>query len=636
MAQYNIDRLLTIGRSALYYEDYVLSMQYFNQAITAKPYLYEPWYLRAVAKYNLDDYAGAEADCTQAIECNPYYISTYELRGLARIQQEKFTDAISDYDHALSINPDNRSLWHNRVLCHLQNKDYDRALLQLDTINARWSSYAPAYSIRADVYMQTADTTKAISALEKSLELDPYDGSTWAARSIISLQRREWTAAEQQLDHAIHLLPKNSNNYINRALARYNQNNLRGAMADYDAALDIEPNNFLGHYNRGLLRADVGDDNRAINDFDFVLQLEPDNMQALFNRAMLLDRTGDLRGAVRDYTKVLDEYPDFYTGILYRAQCYRRLGMTQKAELDEFKVYKTQLYQHLYGIQPKASKRSQRKRSDIDPDKYNQLVVADEQEPEREYQSEYRGRVQNRRAEAELLPMFTITPQPAAEAKNATPQLAATHFDATIEELNALQQGHKLHVSNTRVDGYYFALVDSLTAAIDRTQPLSAALPLILQRAAAHATLYDYESALADIATCLDEAPAAGTLSTPVTVAALWLRAVVGSSRTGDAATVRPQASNIDDIDAALRLTPGNAFLLFNRACLHAVSEDYEKAISDYTEAIAADAHLAEAYFNRGICHLRRGNTADAVSDLSKAGEMGIYSAYSIIKKQRK
>ena len=61
-AQFNTDRLVMIGRSALYYEDYVLSIQYFNQAISAKPYLYEPWFLRGVAKYYLDDFAGAEHD----------------------------------------------------------------------------------------------------------------------------------------------------------------------------------------------------------------------------------------------------------------------------------------------------------------------------------------------------------------------------------------------------------------------------------------------------------------------------------------------------------------------------------------------------------------------------------------------
>ena len=95
-AQFNTDRLVMIGRSALYYEDYVLSIQYFNQAITAKPYLFEPWYYRAVAKYYLDDYVGAEGDCTEAISRNPYVVGIYELRGLCRIQQKNFTDAIAD------------------------------------------------------------------------------------------------------------------------------------------------------------------------------------------------------------------------------------------------------------------------------------------------------------------------------------------------------------------------------------------------------------------------------------------------------------------------------------------------------------------------------------------------------------
>jgi hypothetical protein len=41
-AQYRVDRLVTAGRSALFYEDFVLSIKYFNLAIGAKPYLYAP------------------------------------------------------------------------------------------------------------------------------------------------------------------------------------------------------------------------------------------------------------------------------------------------------------------------------------------------------------------------------------------------------------------------------------------------------------------------------------------------------------------------------------------------------------------------------------------------------------------
>ena len=152
-AQFNTDRLVTIGRSALYYEDYVLSIQYFNRAIAAKPYLYEPWFYRGVAKFYLDDYVGAEHDCTEAIDRNPYVVNIYELRGIARIRQNKFAEAVEDYSRALRYDPENRGMWHNRVLCRIQNKDYDRALAELDTMQTRWSKYAPAWSMRAEVYM---------------------------------------------------------------------------------------------------------------------------------------------------------------------------------------------------------------------------------------------------------------------------------------------------------------------------------------------------------------------------------------------------------------------------------------------------------------------------------------------------
>ena len=651
LAQYNIDRLVNIGRSALYYEDYVLSMQYFNQVIAVRPWLYEPWFFRAVAKYNLDDFAGAEADCTEAISRNPFVVNVYELRGLARIQQEKFQEAIADYDKALTYAPDNRSLWHNRVLCHLQNKDYQTALQQLDTMQARWSHYAQAYSIRADVYLQMADTTAAAEALEKSIELDPYDGRTWAVRSLISLQKQQWKEAEQQLDQAIRLLPKNGGYYLNRALARYHQNNLRGAMADYDMTLDLEPNNFLGHYNRGLLRADIGDDNRAIGDFDFVLRLQPDNMLALFNRAVLLDRTGDLRGAVRDYSKVIEEYPNFHTGILYRARCYRRLGMTAKAELDEFAVYKAQLYKHLYGIDPKDRKRSQRKWSDMDPDKFNELVVEDEQEPEREYQSEYRGHVQNRKADMEMLPMFALAlePQTNGVAKTA-------NYDQQVESINQQHLARTLYINNsmptldTPHTTDYFAYIDSLTNAIEHAHNMQRTKPLLMARAVAYTALQDYEAATTDLTTCLQ--------ADSTCVPALWQRAVtryrqmlvagnsslIVTSTTADASrhdeaqrvSMQLVAAGIDsDLERALKLNPRSTFLLYNRACLYAYQQDYEKAVNLFTDALQADTHLAEAYYNRGLCLLKLGRETEAVSDLSKAGELGLYAAYSIIKKQR-
>lgn len=80
-AQTDAEQVMTIGRNVLSMNDYMLSIQYFNQAIKAKPYMSEPYYLRAFAKMSLDDFEGAEADCTLALERNQYHTETYKLRG---------------------------------------------------------------------------------------------------------------------------------------------------------------------------------------------------------------------------------------------------------------------------------------------------------------------------------------------------------------------------------------------------------------------------------------------------------------------------------------------------------------------------------------------------------------------------
>ncbi len=633
-AQYNTDRLLTIGRSALYYEDYVLSIQYFNQAISAKPYLYEPWFFRGVAKYYLDDYAGAEADCTQAIQRNPYVVNIYELRGIARIQQKKFDAAIEDYTRALRYDPENRSLWHNRALCRIRNKDYAQALAEIDSMISRWSHYAPLYMMQADAYMQQKDTASAIVSIDKSLELDPYDGHTWSARSIIALSREEWKESEEYLDKAIHLLPKEAGNYINRALARYNQNNLRGAMADYDTALDLEPNNFLGHYNRGLLRAEVGDDNRAITDFDFVIRLEPDNMMALFNRAVLLDKTGDLKAAIRDYSKVIDEFPNFWTGLEFRAACYRRLGMVKKAEHDELTVYKARLEKRLYGKQPRLNARQMRKRNDDDnPDKYNQLVVEDEDGIQQEYESEYRGKVQNRKIDMDYLPMFSLSFE--REQHNTRTNV---FYDKDVDALNERLHARTLYIISSQsalsehLTSSYFDYLQELSERIEQSKDTRQALNCLLLRAVAFTAIQNYDSAIDDLSTYLQE----DTLCVP----ALWLRSVCQSRmnqfRASEGTNVVLKNANVlADLNHALALAPKNAYLYYNRGCLNIYRNDYAHAIEDFTKAIEQDSHLAEAYYNRGLCRIHQKETVLGVQDLSKAGELGLYTAYSILKKYR-
>ena len=631
-AQYNTDRLVMIGRSALYYEDYVLSIQYFNQAISAKTYLYEPWFFRGVAKFYLDDFRGAESDCTEAIERNPYVVSCYELRGLCRINQKKYAEAIEDYTHALRYNPDNQGLWHNRILCRINEKDYERGLSEIDTMLTHWSGYARAYSMQAEIYLLQKDTTSAVRSLDKSLELDPYDAGIWAERAVISLARQKWSEGEGYLTKAIHLQPKNPAYYINRAMARYNQNGLRGAMADYDTALDLDPNNFLGHYNRGLLRAQVGDDNRGIEDFNFVLKLEPNNLMALFNRALLLEQTGDMRAAIRDYTQVINEFPNFWFGLQHRAACYRRLGNTKAAELDEFRILKAQMDKR-FGKQTRLSKKQMRRKSDTDPEKYNQLVVADEQEVEHEYKSDYRGRVQNRKVEMSYQPMYALSFQSVNDDVHSY-----IAFDREVDAFNHSSRSHKIYIGasqpniNERSMKHYFEYLDSVTVAIGEAKGDRKVVPMLMLRAVAYSAIQNFDSAIDDLSTLLQ--------IDPTSTLAYWQRAVcqarINEFNASQGTNIDLKSANVlSDLCDALKHSPNNAYLYYNRGCLYAMRKDYQHAADDFNCALELDANIPEAWYNRGLVYIYSGKTPEGISDLSKAGELGLYSAYSVIKKYR-
>ena len=89
----------------------------------------------------------------------------------------------------------------------------------------------------------------------------------------------------------------------------------------------------------------------------------------------------------------------------------------------------------------------------------------------------------------------------------------------------------------------------------------------------------------------------------------------------------------IADLNKAIELAPEVAYLYYNRANLHALSGDMPAAYDDYTRAIELAPELAEAWFNRGLVQLYMKDTRKGCIDLSKAGELGIKEAYTVLKR---
>ena len=648
-AQINTDRMMTLGRSALYFEDYVLSIQYFNQAINAKPYLNEPYFLRAVAKLSLEDYVGAENDCSRAISINPYVIDSYQVRGLARINQNKLDQAVEDYVTALKWDPENRAMRHNLILCYLKLGRNDEAQHSIDTLLVVAPRYTPAMAMQSHLLLEQKDTLGAFEILDKALAIDKYDASLLRDRGVLKAMMENYAEAEEDLDQALRYEPTNSDFYIDRALVRFYRNNLRGAMSDYDIAIETNPQNVLGHYNRGLLRAQIGDDNRAIEDFDVVIEAEPDNMMAVFNRGLLRDQVGDLSGAVQDYTTVLAEYPNFIYGYQLRAEARFKLGDRRGGEQDELKVIRSRTTQPDSGQDSDSegqgdtdnSERT-RKKSDRNVWNYRKIVVSESDRTE--FASEYRGKVQNRNVDVQFMEGYQISWFGNPELSEIDREV---RFSAQIESLNSSGQlPFRLLLANKEIPldehriNQLFEDVDrqSLQIAEDPENPYH-----YFARALDYYLLQDFDNAENDFT------------QTILSGSGLWV-AYFGRSlvrmrkaemlKAGQSSSVQENAGIsedramvvqwqmvLNDLGKVIDMEPDFAFAYYNKGTIEARQGDYRTAVADFSTAIGINDRFAEAYYNRGLSLIFLGRVGEGLEDLGKAGELGLYSAYNIMKR---
>ena len=67
---------------------------------------FEGYFLRGIAKYNLDDLLGAEEDFSTAIRLNPVYTQAYTYRAITRSRLGNYDDALQDFREAIELRPD--------------------------------------------------------------------------------------------------------------------------------------------------------------------------------------------------------------------------------------------------------------------------------------------------------------------------------------------------------------------------------------------------------------------------------------------------------------------------------------------------------------------------------------------------
>ena len=626
-AQFNTDRITAIGRNALYFEDYVLSIQYFNQVIRLKPYLSEPYFFRAIAKIQLEDYQGALSDCNEAIERNPFSPGCYYTRGFVYRQLNRLQEAEDDFTKALHFSPENRTYMLLRADARAQMKRYDAAMEDIEQMLRREPQSSSVWSEKGQISILQEDTIAALHAFENAAKYDKTNPAVWSALGVTNLMLKREDEAYVQLTQAINLGSKWAGDYINRGLIHYHQHNFRGALNDYDQAVKLSPRDADCYFHRGVMRQEVGDYNRAMEDLNRAIDLMPERTEMRYQRGLVAMQLKQWKEVEADMKALIERYPYFLPAYYLAAQAktqqgdqaaaykYRKKAADLEQRKDEIQAQQAAQPHTDPMIAEAQPQKKDRRKEFSSTTAQNQSEIPDE---EQKYDSKTRGTVQKRHQDVMNEPQIVLSYysqdlslrrtnyyHPLADRLNRSGQLPA--------EIRFTPQ--ELALTAEMVD-YHFAQITRLSQQIDETADAT----LFLARAMEFAIIKDYASAVDDCTKAL-------------IIADKSLEPIICFCR----ATWRYRLIDADhelmlrDYDQIIRIQPDFVFAYYNKANILCTKKEWQDAIAYYTRAIAMDKDFAEAYFNRGLTYIYIGENEKGLADLSKAGELGIYQAYNLI-----
>lgn len=647
-AQINAEQVITIGKNVLSMDDYMLAIQYFNQAIKAKPYLAEPYFLRGLAKMSLDDYKGAEIDCTEALKRNKFKTEAYKLRGFARQQLGLDSLAIEDYNQGLKHDPTDKYFLFYKGVALTSMKKNDEALQTMNNLLRLYPRFEEGYAARASLNLQRQDTIAALEDVEKAIKLNRSMVNPFLIRAEIESSRGNWDGALSDMDEAVKLYPEEPGFYINRAYLRYNTDNYLGAMSDYNFALQLDPKNVAALFNRALLRFEVKDLINAKKDFSSVLELNPQNFHALYNRGLVELETGEYKDALADFKSISAKYPNFYPVYYAIAETERNLGNLKAVGAN---VNHAESLVRKYVANPEenpldrptiaaGTPRNANRTPDGEEEdendvmnRFNQLVTMhDIPQTQLSYNERIKGRVQDRNVIAEPEPLYTISFNPSPKSLGGV-----TNFFRELENFNRgryITRPLYLSPLQTGLDDLeydaLFRMADNYTSIIANSGTKVRPADLIA-RGVIYSMLKNYKSAIEDFDAIIES-------NKDFTIAYM----ARGVARYEDARTEKDQrlamqgiAMAAADFDTATRLNPRLVHAWFNKGYILYTQRDYFQAAECFTKALEIDPEFGTAYYNRGLCYLSAGRKTEAFADLSRAGELGVLPSYNILKRMK-
>lgn len=519
-----------------------------------------------------DDYTTAIHYFNAAISAKPYLAEAYYYRAYAKFSLDDFESAVSDLDRAIDFNPFHIEYFQLRGLNRIHTNDFKGAIDDYTRVLAETPEDQSAHYNRVLCRMELKDFSTASEELDVVINKWPKFTRAYLVKGQACLALGDTISGEMWVDSLLTINKREPVAWAFKARQFYRRREYSECDSCFTHALKYDAGNADYHLERAQARHALSRYNDALADYTRVIELQPRHFVAHYNRGIIRAFVGDDNQALEDFDFVISVEPNNTLAIYNRAELRKNTGDYRGAIADYTELIK-EFPNFIYGYSQRAECYKH-----IGA---NALAAKDE----------------TRVMKANLdLAYGTTRPKPINRMRRRTDDDLA-QYDQIIEEvpdsaasflseLTASSAGHtsdRVFLPAFQLSGEYYTVEGGSKA------------------------VYANDPQIADLVRRAQEAIAADD-----------------------------NAAALKMLRAAAESGLVDAVLFYNLGCLEAEYGTLENALSDYSKAIDADPLMAEAYYNKAVIFLLQSEEAEATPLLSKAGELGILRAYTLLKQAKK
>lgn len=640
-AQYNRNYIYWMGQQCMVDNNYREAIDVLNILLRHDEGDFDAYFLRGIAKYNMDDLLGADADFSRAVSLNPVFTGAFYYRAITRSRLGNYDDALGDFRQAIELRPDLPDPYYSRGVTRLLNQQFDEAIDDFDKYIRYEKRNVAAYMNRGTCYLYLKDTVRAYADYDMAIRTNREDPDAYNRRGALLMEQQRYDEAFADFDMAVKCDTAYLPGYFNRALVNNYLHRPMHSIRDFDRVVELDSTSSLGYFNRAIVRIEIGDYNRALADFDRVAQYSPDNVLVYYNRALLNTRLGEIDDAIADYSRAIELYPDFANAYIGRSVLRRAQHDVRGAQSDErtaqrkIAEYRTRLKDSTYSIYADTAQR------------FDKLLSFESRLMERNFERIASTVTQAGSDGLTLIPMFrfTLIEEDSAYVDHRNIRFATQRVKDFEERIDNRLMRLDCRTSNLAPDTLVAIdrrLAEELRKSDDREWTM------LFERAISQSLIKQYTNAVNTYSEAINLNPTNPFLYlNRATTRAEMIDFISSIDNSYQSITLDSDPAKrlhntgtrtynydeaIEDMNKVIKLYPDFAEGYYNRANLMAISGQLPEAYDDYTRAIELEPSLAEAYYNRGLVQIFMEDTRKGCMDLSKAGELGIEAAYDVLR----